>query len=389
MASTTGSKRDYYEVLQVSREASFEEIKRSYRKLAVKFHPDKNPDDPEAEERFKEIGEAYEALADPEKRAAYDRYGHDAFRQGGAGAGGGGFHDPFDLFREAFGGGGGIFEQFFGAGFSGGTDGGRQRGSDLRYDLQITLEEAAEGCDREIEIRKLDTCDTCDGSGAQAGSRVVTCSMCRGRGQVVTSRGFFQVAQTCPTCNGAGEIVDNPCASCRGQGRLEMTSRIRLKIPAGIEEGSRLRSSGNGEAGVRGGVHGDLYVVIHIKEHSIFERDGANLFCEVPLKFTTAALGGEVDVPTLKGPAKLKIPAGTQGGAVFKLRGHGMPVLQSSSRGDLMTRVNVEVPTKLNAEQRAKLEEFAEVCGDHNTPLHRGFYDRIRNLFKSQKEDEE
>lgn len=390
MARTAGSKRDYYEVLEVTREASFEEIKRSYRKLAVAHHPDKNPDDPEAEERFKEIGEAYEVLADPDRRAAYDRYGHAAFGPGGgAAAGAGGFHDPFEVFREAFGGGGGIFEQFFGGGFGGGADGRRQRGADLRYDLRITLEQAAAGCDKEIEITKLDRCETCDGSGARSGSRVVTCSMCHGRGQVITSRGFFQVAQTCPKCQGAGEVVENPCPDCHGEGRREQTSRIRLKIPAGIEEGSRLRSSGNGEAGVRGTGHGDLYVVIHIREHSIFERDGANLFCEVPLKFTTAALGGEVEVPTLHGTAKLRIPAGTQSGAVFKLRGRGMPVLQSSSQGDLLTRVHVEVPTKLNAEQREKLEEFAEVCGDHNTPLHRGFYERIKNLFKTQKSEEE
>ncbi|HRJ73990.1 MAG TPA: molecular chaperone DnaJ, partial [Terrimicrobiaceae bacterium] len=262
-------KRDYYEILGLARECTEDEIKKAYRKLAVKFHPDKNPGDHEAEERFKELGEAYEALMDPQKRAAYDRYGHAAFKQGGfGGGGGGGFHDPFDLFREVFGasggGNGGIFEHFFGGGSSDGS--GRHRGSDLRYDMQITLEEAAAGCEKEIEIRKLDVCDTCDGGGAQKGSKAVTCTTCRGRGQVVASRGFFQVAQTCPACQGTGRMIEKPCKSCHGDGRVERTSRIKLKIPAGIDEGARLRSGGGGEAGLRGGSPGDLYVVIHLKE---------------------------------------------------------------------------------------------------------------------------
>jgi molecular chaperone DnaJ len=378
------TKRDYYEILAVERSATSEEIKRSYRKLAVKFHPDKNPGDHEAEEQFKELGAAYDVLMDPDKRAAYDRYGHAAFQQGaGAGAGAGGFHDPFDLFREVFGqngggGGGGIFDHFFGGGS--GSD-GRQRGSDLRYDLQITLEEAAAGVEKEIEIRKLDSCGDCSGSGAQAGSKTVTCSTCRGRGQVVVSRGFFQVAQTCPNCQGMGRTVEKPCRSCGGEGRVEKTSRIKLKIPAGIEHGARLRSGGNGEAGLRSGTSGDLYVVVHIKEHAIFEREGSDLHCDVPIPFTTAALGGEIHVPTLKGAINLKIPAGTQGGATFRVRNQGMPVLGSSGRGDLYTRVQVEVPTKLDSDQRAKLEEFAELCGDDNTPLHRSFYDKLKDFF--------
>lgn len=377
------TRRDYYEILGVERGASPEEIKRSYRKLAVKYHPDKNPGDHEAEERFKELGEAYDVLMDPDKRAAYDRYGHAAFSQGGmGGGGGGGFHDPFDLFREVFGaggGGGGIFDHFFG----GGNADGRQRGSDLRYDIQITLEEAAAGVEKEIEIRKLNTCGSCDGSGAQAGSRTVTCSTCRGRGQVVVSRGFFQVAQTCPNCHGTGRVVEKPCRACAGEGRVEKTSRVKLKIPAGIEHGSRLRSGGNGEAGMRGGAAGDLYVVVHIKEHPIFEREGSDLHCEVPIPFSTAALGGEIHVPTLKGAVNLKIPAGTQGGSTFRVRGQGMPHLQQGGRGDLFVRVQVEVPTKLNSEQRAKLEEFAALCGDDNTPLHRSFYDKLKDFFTS------
>jgi molecular chaperone DnaJ len=372
-------KRDYYEVLEIGRSTNDAEIKKAFRRLAVKFHPDKNPGDPEAEERFKEIGEAYDVLSDPEKRAAYDRYGHAAFQQG-RGAGGG-FHDPFDLFREAFGtsgGGGGIFEHFFGGGQE---SGGRQRGSDLRYDLRITLEEAASGCEKEIEIRKLDTCDDCGGSGARKGSRAVTCPVCRGTGQVVASRGFFQVAQTCPNCRGTGQVIENPCPSCGGEGRKEKTSRIKLRIPPGVDEGSRLRSTGNGEAGLRGAGRGDLYVVLHIQEHRIFQRDGTDLHCEVPLPFPTAALGGEIRVPTLAGPINLKIPAGTQSGATFRVRGQGMPALQSSSRGDLFIRAEVEVPTKLNGEQRKKLEEFADLCGDHNTPLHKTFYERLKEFF--------
>ena len=374
-------KRDYYEVLAVDRNIGEEDLKRAYRKLAVKFHPDKNPGDHEAEEKFKELGEAYEALSDPNKRAAYDRYGHAAF-QNGMGGGGGGFHDPFDLFREVFsgGGGGGVFEQFFGAG--GGVDSsGRQRGSDHRYDLQITLEEAAKGCEKEIEIRKLDACEPCSGSGAQKGSKAVTCPTCRGRGQVVASRGFFQVAQTCPACHGSGRIIEKPCPSCQGEGRVEKTSRVKIKIPAGIDSDSRLRSTGGGEAGLRGGASGDLYVVVHIKEHEVFTRNSMDLACEVPIPFTTAALGGEIRVPTLDGAVSLKIPAGTQGGSTFRIRGFGMPALQGLAKGDILTYVQVEVPTRLDSGQREALERFAELCGEENNPIHKSFYDRIKSFF--------
>ena len=374
------TKRDYYEVLEVERSSTEDEIKRSYRKLAVRFHPDKNPGDHEAEERFKELGEAYDVLMEPQKRAAYDRYGHAAFQQGGMG--GGGFHDPFDLFREVFGAGGGsggIFDHFFGGG--GGDASGRQRGSDLRYDMQITLEEAAFGAEKEIEIRKLDACESCDGSGAQKGSKAVTCPTCRGRGQVVASRGFFQVAQTCPQCHGTGRIIEKPCKSCHGEGRIEKTSRVKIKVPAGIDGESRLRSSGGGEAGLRGGPAGDLYVVLHVKEHDVFVRDGMDLRSEVPLPFTTAALGGEIRVPTLEGAVNLKIPAGTQSGAVFRVRGHGMPALHSAARGDILTHVQVEVPTRLNHEQREALARFSELCGEENSPIHKGFYERLKDLF--------
>ncbi len=380
------AKRDYYEILEITREATDTEIKRSYRKLAVQFHPDKNPGDPAAEEKFKELGEAYDVISDPDKRSAYDRFGHAAFSQGGRAGGGGGFHDPFDIFREVFGGmagsgggGGGIFETFFGGG--GEAEGGRQRGSDLRYDLQITLEEAAASCEKTIEIRKPDTCEGCKGSGAEAGSKAATCPTCHGRGQVIASRGFFQVSQTCPKCRGAGQMIDKPCRVCAGEGRVEKTSAIKLRIPAGIDDGSRLRSSRNGEAGLRGAPPGDLYVVIHVKEHAVFQRDGEHLYCEVPISFATAALGGELRVPTLAGKAQVKIPAGTQSGTLFRLKGKGMPVLNSHHHGDLVTRIAVEVPTKLNAEQRRKLEEFAESCGEDNAPLHKRFFAKAKEFF--------
>ena len=374
-------KRDYYEVLGVGRNASEEEFKRAYRRLAVKFHPDKNPDDPHAEEKFKELGEAYDVLMDSDKRAAYDRFGHAAFAPGGAGFGG--FHDPFDIFREVFGGGGfggGIFETFFGG--AGARTEDRQRGSDLRYDMQIGLEEAAFGVEKEIEIEKLDTCDKCHGSGAEPGSRTINCQTCGGRGQVISSRGFFHVSQTCPRYRGAGEIIEKPCPKCHGEGRTEKLSRVKLKIPAGIREGSRLRSSHNGEGGIRGAPPGDLYVVIHIKEHKVFRREDDDLYCEVPIAFSLAALGGEVDVPTLEGKAHLKVPVGTQSGQMFKLRGKGITNVNGRGRGDLFARLIVEVPSRLNAEQRRRLEEFAALCSDENAPLRKSFFERAKEFFK-------
>lgn len=377
------SKRDCYEVLGVSRTAQPEEIKKAYRKLAVKFHPDKNPGDAEAETNFKELAEAYDIISNVEKRAAYDRYGHAAFQGSGGGASAG-FHDPFDLFREMFAGagvrgaGGGVFEQFFQTGQSSRTR--EERGSDLRYDISITLEEAFSGCDKEIELRKLDVCETCSGSGAAKGSRVQTCSLCRGKGQVVVSRAIFQVVQTCPQCHGEGQTIDQPCKACRGQGCAEKTSRLNIKIPAGIDEGSHLRSVGAGEAGPRGGSKGDLYVVVHVKEHSIFTREEMDLHCRMPIPFVVAALGGEIKVPSLEGSMNLKIPAGTQGGSSFRLRGAGMPSLRGSSRGDLYVRVEVEVPTDLNPEQRHTLEHFSQLCGAENTPLHRGFMERLKDF---------
>ena len=369
----------------MNRDADAEDIRKAYRKLAVKFHPDKNPGDKHAEEKFKELGEAYEALSDPQKRAAYDQYGHAAFdprqraSRGGFG-GAGGFHDPFDIFREVFGaGGGGIFESFFGGGHDPSAP---QRGDDLRYDLEITLEEAALGCEKEISVTKLDRCDACDGSGMEHGSKMKTCGMCGGRGQVLMSRGIFSIAQTCPQCRGAGHILEKPCKSCHGEGKLQRSSKIKLRIPPGVDGGSRLRSSGNGEAGFRGGPPGDLYVVLHIKAHEIFQRDGDDLLCEVPVSFVQAALGAEIEVPTLEGRAVIKIPAGTQSHSTFRVKGRGVKNLQGHGQGDLHARVQVEVPTRLTAEQKAKLQEFAGLCDEDVNPISKSFFEKARNLFR-------
>src|SRR6478609_4158767 len=386
----TGQKQDCYELLGVAKNATEEDLKKAYRKKAVQYHPDKNPGNKEAEEMFKKVSEAYEILKDPEKRAAYDRYGHAAFQQagggprpGGGGFSGGGFHDPFDIFREVFGqgggGGGGAFDEFFGGGGGGGNGGGR--GSDLRYDLEITLEEAAKGVEKEISFRRLGECKHCDGSGAEPGSKKSTCPTCRGAGQVTTSRGFFHVRQVCPTCHGTGSRFEKACVKCSGEGRLNETTKINVRIPAGVDTGSKLRSSGNGEAGVMGGSAGDLYIVVHVKEHEIFERQGDDLFMEVPIKFTLATLGGTVQVPTMEGKASLKIPTGTQSGTTFRLKGRGMPQLRGGSPGDQLIRVHVEVPVTLNAEQKKKLEEFGQSCGDADEPVSKSFFDKAKKFF--------
>ncbi len=375
------AKRDYYEVLGVEKGVNEEEIKKAYRKLAVKFHPDKNPGDKSAEEKFKELGEAYEVLNDPQKRAAYDQYGHAAFdRRAGGGFGrAGGFHDPFEVFREVFGG-GSIFEDLFGGGQRDPNQ--PQRGDDLRYDLQLTFEEAAHGCEKEISVSKLERCEVCQGSGAEAGARARVCPTCGGRGQVVTARGIFSIAQTCPHCQGAGRVIDKPCPACRGQGRREQASRIKLRIPAGVDTGSRLRSASNGEAGWRGGPPGDLYVVLHVQPHEIFQRDGDDLLCEVPVSFVQAALGAEIEVPTIQGKASVKIPAGTQPATLFRLKGKGIKNVQGYGHGDLHVRINVEVPTHLTAAQKAKLQEFSALCNGQESPLSQSFFEKAKKLFQ-------
>lgn len=383
-------KEDYYELLGASRQATDDELKKAYRKMAVKYHPDKNPGNHEAEENFKKVSEAYEVLKDPDKRAAYDRYGHAAFSGGAGGSGGGGaggpFHDPFDIFGEVFGsrggggGGGSIFEEFFGGG-GGQSSSGAQRGADLRYDLEIELEDAANGVEKEISFRKPVTCRICNGSGAQPGSSVVNCPTCGGHGQVTASKGFFSVRQTCPSCNGTGKRVEKSCKACGGEGRVKETTKIKVKIPAGVDTGSKLRSGSNGEAGVNGGPSGDLYVVIHVADHDIFERQDENLYCEIPIKFTLATLGGTIEVPTLKGKASLKIPAGTQSSTTFRLKGKGMPSLRGGFYGDQMVRVKVEVPKALTSEQREKLEEYALACGDADEPMAKSFFDKAKRFF--------
>jgi len=378
---------DYYEILGLSRDATSDEIKRAYRKLAVKYHPDKNPDDPEAEEKFKKVSEAYEVLKDTEKRQAYDQYGHAAFEGGMGGMqGGGGVHvDPFEIFREVFGGGaggGGIFEEFFGGGMGG--RGGRSRaqeGDDLRYDMEISLEEAARGTEKEIRYRRTVTCRDCNGTGAASGSSAVTCPDCGGSGYVMSQRGFMTIRQVCPRCHGSGQIVEKPCQACRGEGRSVETNTLKLKIPPGVDTGSRLRSQGKGEAGINGGPPGDLYVIVHVKEHDVFERQGDSLFCEIPIKFTIAALGGTIKVPTLFGKGSLKIPPGTQSGTVFRLRGQGMPRLRGGGKGDQLIRVVIEVPKKLTLEQKQKLIEFSEVCDDEANPMSKSFLKKAKRFF--------
>jgi molecular chaperone DnaJ len=381
------AKDDYYELLGVQKSATEDELKKAYRKKAVQYHPDKNPGNKEAEEKFKKISHAYEVLKDSEKRAAYDRYGPAAFEGAGAGArgpAGGGFHDPFDIFREVFGqqggrgGGGGIFEEMFGGG--GGHDAGRD-GSDLRYDLEITLEEAARGAEKEISFRKHATCERCDGSGAEPGSKRVTCPTCRGAGQIRRAGGIITFTQTCPTCGGMGSKIEKPCNVCRGEGRVLKTTKLNVRIPPGVDNGSRLRSSGNGEAGLAGGQNGDLYIVLAVKEHELFERQGDDLFCEIPIKFTLATLGGTIEVPTLFGKASLKIPAGTQSGTTFRLRDKGMPSLRGGRQGDQLVRVHVEVPQSLTSEQRKLLEEFARIGGDADEPTSKSFFEKAKKFF--------
>jgi len=384
------AKKDYYEVLGVPRSSTAEEIKKAYRKLALQHHPDKHKGDKKAEEKFKEIGEAYEVLSDQQKRDAYDRYGHRAFAPGAGMGGAGGFHDPFEVFREVFnsgGAGGGIFGDIFEGAF-GGSAGGRRgnrsnQGSDLRYDLEIEFMEAVRGCEKEVTIRRPVSCNPCQGSGAAPGSKAVTCTTCRGQGQVAVSRGFFSIAQTCPKCGGTGQTIQNPCKSCRGEGRVEENARIKLKIPAGVDTGSRLRSVGQGEAGSRGGSSGDLYVVLTVRSHPVFEREENDLFCNVPVAFSQLALGAEINIPSLDGEMTLKIPAGTSSHKVFRIRGQGVPSVSGRARGDLHIRTQVEIPKHLNSAQKEALEHFAKLCDEHTHPERHSFFEKAKKIFKA------
>lgn len=371
------SKADYYETLGVSRDVDEKALKSAFRKQAMKFHPDRNPGDTEAEARFKEIGEAYEALKDPQKRAAYDRFGHAAFENGGGGAG------PFGGFGA--GGVGDIFEDIFGEMMGGArrSSGGRSRGADLRYNMEITLEEAYEGKTAEVEIPTSVTCETCDGDGAKPGTSPSTCSTCGGAGQVRASQGFFSIQRTCPACQGRGEVITDPCETCSGSGRTTERRTLSVNVPAGIEDGTRIRLAGEGEAGMRGGPSGDLYIFLSLKPHEFFQRDGADIYCRVPISMTTAALGGQFEVGTIEGgKTRVKIPEGTQNGKQFRLRSKGMPVMRSSQMGDMYIQVAVEVPSNLTRRQRELLEEFEELSGEHNSPESEGFFSRMKNLFE-------
>jgi molecular chaperone DnaJ len=370
------SKRDYYEVLGVQRGATDQELKQAYRRLAIKYHPDKNPGDKEAEERFKEIAEAYQVLSSPDLRARYDRYGHAGVgASAGAGAGfGQGFPGFEDILSDLFG-----FGDIFGA--RTGRRGGARRGSDLRYDIELTLEEAAAGLKTKIRVPRLESCDVCRGSGAAEGSAPVRCTTCAGSGQVRYQQGFFSVSRTCSACRGTGKIIRDACRACRGEGRIEREKMLEIKIPAGVDTGSRLRVTGEGEAGEQSGPSGDLYVVVHVKEHDYFERRDANLYCSVPVSFAQAALGVETTVRTLDGPETLRVPEGTQTGRVFRLKGKGMPVLGGRGRGDQYVAVSVVTPTNLSREQRRLLEELSKLepkDGDHED---RGIIDKVKDIF--------
>ncbi len=375
--------RDYYDILGVAREATADEIKKAYRKLAFKYHPDRNPDDKEAEDKFKEVTQAYEVLSDSAKRSTYDRVGHEAFSRGnGAGGGfrGGGFTDPFDIFSQVFGdSGGGIFDELFGGGRRSSRSGPRG-GSDLRLDLQIDFEDSIFGAEKQVEIDRAEECEHCTGKGMEPGTGKRTCSQCGGAGKITISQGFFSIRQDCLACGGQGEIIDQPCRVCQGRGRTQKRRKLKIHIKPGVETGQVLRVSGEGEAGTRGGPRGDLYVVLVVREHDLFKRNGNDLIVEVPLDVVTATLGGTIQVPTVSGLANLKVPPGTQHGAMLRIRDKGVPSLDGRGRGDQLVRVLLEVPRKLSRDQRDKLQAFADATGDDAYPKLRAFRDRIKKL---------
>ncbi|MCA0275912.1 MAG: molecular chaperone DnaJ [Proteobacteria bacterium] len=370
-------KADFYETLGVQKGADEKELKSAYRKMAMQFHPDRNPGDESCEARFKEINEAYDTLKDPQKRAAYDRFGHAAF-ENGMGGGGGGFNGA--------GGFADIFEDIFGdmMGRRQRSSGGRERGADLRYNMEISLEEAFAGKTAQIRVPSSITCTDCSGSGAKPGTSPVTCSMCSGSGRVRASQGFFSIERTCPTCQGKGEMIKDPCTKCGGQGRVVEERSLAVNIPAGIEDGTRIRLAGEGEAGSRGGPTGDLYIFLSVKPHEFFQRDGADLYCKVPISMTTAALGGQFEVATLDGTqTRVKVPEGTQNGRQFRLKGKGMPVLRQPQVGDLYIQTAVETPQNLTRRQRELLEEFEKLSSTENSPQSSGFFSRMKDFFES------
>lgn len=372
---STSTKRCYYETLEVDRDADESRLKASFRKLAMKFHPDRNPGDNTSEVKFKEINEAYEVLKDKDKRAAYDRYGHAAFEQGGGGAGfGAGFASSFSD----------IFEDLFGMAGQRGR-GGRERGADLRYNMEITLEEAFGGKTAQIEIPVSVTCEACSGIGAKAGTKPKTCSTCGGAGRVRQSQGFFTLERTCPGCQGRGQMIEDACPSCAGQGRVTRERTLSVNIPAGVEDGTRIRLAGEGEAGVRGGPPGDLYIFLSLAQHQLFQRDGADLHCRVPISMVTAALGGEFEVPTIdKGKTKVKVPAGTQSGRRFRIASKGMPVLRSRQMGDMYVQVAVETPQNLTKKQQELLAEFEKLSSGNTQPESVGFFAKVKDLFSNR-----
>ena len=369
-------KRDYYEVLGISRASTDQEIKSAYRKLALQYHPDRNPDNPDAEERFKECSEAYAILADSEKRARYDRFGHAGVTDG-AGGGFSGFDGTID-FQDIF---GDLFGDMFGQ-QRGGRRSRAQRGADLREDLTLEFEEAIFGVSKQVQVRRLEECDQCKGSGVAPGKSPITCTTCGGRGQMRYQQGFFAISRTCSTCQGSGKLIVDPCNKCRGQGRVTRERTVKVNVPAGVEEGARILYSGEGEAGLYGGPPGDLYVVLHAKEHPFFERDGKNVYCVVPISFPQAALGTEIRVPTLDGEHTLKVPEGTQTGTTFKVRGKGVPVLNGRGRGDLHIEVKVQTPAKLTQRQRELLEELRASTLVENKPVSRSLLNKVKEIFQ-------